>query len=630
MIYIFKDCEIDTARLELRREGKVQPIEPQVLSLLIYLIEHRRRVVARGELFDTIWQGRVVADAALYGAIKSARAAIGDQGPAQAVIRTVSRRGYQFVAEVGEGGEAVVSENRAPSFVSTVRLRFWVGGATTIAALVLALVLWSHVPVSASLHPALQVPSIAVLPFVNMGSGEDAERFADGLTEELTDQLSQISGVRVAGRTSAFRFKGRNEDLRTIAKALAVSSILEGSVRRNGDRLRITAQLIDSNGKHIWSRTYEGDRSDTFSIQNDVAKSVAAAFSVAVNADSSAAGQGGTTDQEAHDAYLSARAAMIDPGLASAEDVRYALRQLEHAVALDPNFALAWTWLSMTYMKSDALPEKGTLEFKTRARQAASRARQLAPDSPWVLAAEALVAMQDLRWGEADQLLARARARASATEDPWTCSGCLYILVGEPREALKHFRRARLVEPASVSAVAMSVAHMTAGDLEEAQQELQKELQQSTGARFMVLRQGVTEALVERDRSQLMEALSRIPEPDLSRQLGKFLDDREAALAELRRLGTILPGQYGIGSNVGLGLWAAYFEDYELALTFLEAASEDSCNTFALWNPLFKESRQLPRFKALVRKLKLDEYWRGTGKWNEFCRPIGETDFQCS
>jgi TolB-like protein/tetratricopeptide (TPR) repeat protein len=503
--------------------------------------------------------------------------------------------------------------------------------ATLVAAtLVIAYALWSRTPVSASTREARAAPTIAVLPFVNMSSSREQDRFADGLTEEITDQLTQIPAVRVVGRTSAFAFKGRNEDLRVIAKTLGVENVLEGSVRRDGERLRITTQLIDASGKHIWSRTYERDRSDLFAIQNDVARTVATTFSAAVNAASTAAGKGGTSDPEAYEAYLSARAAMIDPGLASAQEVRYAISQLEHAVALDPRFAMAWTWLSLAYVKSDALPEKGTKEWKERARQAAARARDLAPDLPWVLVAEALVAMQDRHWADAEALLGRARASARGTENPWSCSGCLYILVGRPHDALKQFQRAAVAEPArSSDALPFAVSHFLAGELDEAERVL-KESGQFDGVDPAIIRHSLTQALARRDRTRIIAAISRMPGNNVHHRMLKLIDDREAALAELRRQVPAGPVRSGFSDNIPLGLWAAYFEDDALALRFLEAATQDSCNTLVLWNPLLKDMRRLPGFKTLVSHLKLVDYWRSSGQWNEFCHPAAGGDFECT
>lgn len=679
VIYRFGNCEIDSARFQLRRDGAVQAIEPQVLRLLLYLIENRDRVVTRAELFEKIWRGRVVADAALYSRIKSARAAIGDQGPAQTLIRTVSRTGYQFVAEVEELREAEaptapvtssgvmpvvaspptdtndlmppeaseaepaqrpdrISERDgipvvpAPAAPRSVAPRLWVAATVVGAIVAVGYALWSRTLVSASVVPqARTTPTIAVLPFVNMSTSGEQDRFADGLTEEITDQLTQIPAVRVVGRTSAFTYKNRNEDLRVIAKTLGVENVLEGSVRRDGERLRITTQLIDASGKHIWSRTYDRDRSDLFAIQNDVARTVATTFSAAVDAASNAAGKGGTSNQDAYDAYLSARAAMIDPGMASARDVRYAIDQLERAVALDPQFAMGWTWLSLAYVKSDALPEKGTKEWKERAREAAARARDLAPDLPWVQVAEALVAMQDLHWSDAEVLMGRARASARGTEDRWRCSGCLYVLVGRPHEALKEFQRAAVAEPSlSADVIPFAVTHFLAGEFDDAER-LLKEGGQSGGVSPAIIQHSLAQAMARRDRAHIVAAISRMPANNLHHQMLKLIDDREAALAELRRQAPT--GQVSSGSfsaNIPLGLWAAYFEDPELALRFLEAATVDSCNTGVLWNPLLRDMRQLPRFKTLVSNLKLVDYWRSSGKWNEFCHPSAEGDFECT
>ncbi|HEY5760723.1 MAG TPA: winged helix-turn-helix domain-containing protein, partial [Steroidobacter sp.] len=247
MIYRFRECELDTERLEFRRNGITQALEPQVFRLLAHLIEHRHRVVTRAELYDAIWNGRIVAEAALYSRIKSVRAAIGDEGADP--IRTVSRTGYQFVAEAVEvdtTNEVVTPQSgRAPEVaprLDRAPKRNWVvvaAAAGVAALLVAAFALHGQWNTSAA---ASAVPTIAVLPFLDMSPGNDQEYFVDGLTEELTDHLSRIPGLRIVARTSTFAYKGRHEDLRVVAQTLGAQNLLEGSVRRDGDQLRITAQ----------------------------------------------------------------------------------------------------------------------------------------------------------------------------------------------------------------------------------------------------------------------------------------------------------------------------------------------------------------------------------------------------
>src|SRR5688572_4790297 len=273
MVYRLKDCELDAARFELRREGKTVPVEPQVLELLLYLVTHRDRAVTRAELFDKLWRGRIVTDAALNSRIKAARSAIGDDGASQAQIRTLHRTGYRFVGDVDElqatdvnasphtlatAAVAVAAQSanapsspNAPSAPASFvwrPLRF----AGAVLGLVLAVGALSLLPrgmrdigdsaaVASSAPPrAAPAKSLAVLPFTNLSAAdEEQEYFAEGVSTELLIALSHLPDLHVSGRVSSLYFKGRTDPLPKIAETLGVANLLTGSVRRVEDRVRI-------------------------------------------------------------------------------------------------------------------------------------------------------------------------------------------------------------------------------------------------------------------------------------------------------------------------------------------------------------------------------------------------------
>lgn len=649
MIYRFRDCELDTARFELRRNGAVQSVEPQVFRLLAHLIENRHRVVTRAELYDAVWDGRIVAEAALYSRIKSARSAIGDEGQAQAQIRTVSRTGYQFVAEIeeptvnGSAHDAAVHGHRAaataaeatapaasPANASRKRLVGILAGVA--AALAAGYLLTRPDPAPADPRTAAKpaVPSIAVLPFLDMSPAKDQEYFADGLTEELTDHMSRIPGLRVVARTSSFAFKGKHEDLREVASKLSVQNLLEGSVRRDGENLRITAQLIDANGKHIWSQTYDRKREDIFAIQNDVSKSVAAVLSVTVDPKPLDASRGGTRNVEAYDAYLAARAALVDPTFAWPDKLAYGIEQFRRATTLDPDFAYAWAWLAITYYRSVVLPARGYSDWNTEASQAAARARKLAPDEPTTLVAAALAAMQAGEWAEAEGLFALARARAS-TENPWACSGCFALNVGRARDAEEFMRRAKENEPLmTANSIGLATAYEWQGNLEGAETELAYTAGLPAGE-WLVPYRLLTIAMIRRDRPQFEQRVAQLPRDDKwNRMMASYFDTPQAALAELRRaINGTPPAGWNIGWRIYPAQWAAFYGDPHLALEFMRPVMKDATLGRSVWMPILTSMRQLPEFKDIVREAKLLEYWRTTGKWGDFCKPIGTDDFEC-
>lgn len=242
MLFHFENQTLDLARRELLRDGKAVMVEPKVSDLLVYLIENRDRLVTKDDLIAHVWGGRIVSDSALTSAINAARKAIGDDGRAQRLIRTHSRRGYRFVGSV--------------SFQAAANAGSGSGSG-----------------------PALALPdrpSIAVLPFHNRGDDPEQEYFADGMVEDLTTEFSRIRWLFVIARNSTLAYKGRATDVKQVARELGVRYVLEGSVRRGGHRVRITAQLIDATaGGQLWAERYDRDLSDIFAVQDEITARVA-------------------------------------------------------------------------------------------------------------------------------------------------------------------------------------------------------------------------------------------------------------------------------------------------------------------------------------------------------------------
>jgi TolB-like protein len=224
--YSFEDFVLDTDRRELRRGADVIPTTPQVFDLLDYLIRHRERVCSKDDLINAIWNGRIVSDAALTTRINAVRAAIADDGDNQHLIKTLPRKGFRFVGAVQEGQKPTTSLSTSAAQNDDTAQR----------------------PFS---PPHL---SIIVLPFTNLSGDPEQDWFADGVTESLTTDLSRIKGSFVIGRHTAFTYKGKAVDLKQIGRDLNVGYVLEGSVRRGENRLRVNVQLVDAEtGTHLWT-----------------------------------------------------------------------------------------------------------------------------------------------------------------------------------------------------------------------------------------------------------------------------------------------------------------------------------------------------------------------------------------
>ena len=219
----FDNCSLDVERRELRRAGALVAVEPQVFDLLVHLIRNRGHVVGKDDLLECVWQGRIVSDSALANRINAARTAVGDSGDSQRIIRTLPRKGFRFVGEVAE--EKI--DTAAPQS----------GPASSPRKLALP-----------------DQPSIVVLPFMDMSPKQNEEHFADGITEDLITQLARIRWLFVIARNSAFVYKDKAVDVKQVSLELGVRYVLEGSVRRSGRRMRISAQLVDATtGVHQWA-----------------------------------------------------------------------------------------------------------------------------------------------------------------------------------------------------------------------------------------------------------------------------------------------------------------------------------------------------------------------------------------
>ncbi len=334
-----------------------------------------------------------------------------------------------------------------------------------------------------------QTPSIAVLPFINMSRDEENEYFADGLSEELLNVLAKIRGLRVASRTSAFFFKGKDVDIPTVAQKLNVATVLEGSVRKSGKRVRITAQLIQvATDSHLWSETYDRELDDIFVVQDDIAQSVVkelraallgegidSAVKAEARAEVQAAAAGRADNAEAHRLYLQGR---FYVERMTEADVARGIGYFHQAIAIDPEFALAWTGLSRACHTQAGYGFLPLAEGFERARECAQRALALAPDlAEGHVCLGLVLAGYDWDWKAADAEFQRALALAPGNADVLRAVAGLAGQLGRDDESIELFRKAVALDPLSTSAQrALGLRCAIAGRLEEAATSLQAAL----------------------------------------------------------------------------------------------------------------------------------------------------------
>jgi TolB-like protein/Tfp pilus assembly protein PilF len=333
-------------------------------------------------------------------------------------------------------------------------------------------------------------PSIAVLPFVNMSRNEEDEYFADGLAEELLNVLAKIRGLRVAARTSSFQFKGKNDDIAVIGRKLNVATVLEGSVRKAGNRMRIAVQLVKvADGYHLWSETYDRTLEDIFAVQDDIAQSVVkelrttllgeaadAKAEQEVTAQVAAAAKGRATDPEAHRLYLQARH-LIDR--TNRDDTARGINYLKQALDLDPAFALAWAELVRAYTIEAGQGWTPVAEGYARAREAVARALVLEPELAEGHAQMGWIQMyHDWDWHGAEASFRRARELAPGNAGVLRRAGVLAGNFGRIDEAIAFDRRALEQDPLSAAVYNNLGIHLNAnGRLAEAEAAYRKALE---------------------------------------------------------------------------------------------------------------------------------------------------------
>lgn len=451
MVYRFESFVFDPDAAGLIDSGQPVALEPQVFNLLKYLIEHRGRIVSKDELIDEIWGGRVITDAALNTRIRAVRRALGDDRAQQKFLRTYPKRGFQFVAETDrlESGNEIDEPIVASRAQTYRRAKVWATPAILLLALVMLGAAWwfdkSEVIQAALPLPAK--PSIAVLPFDNLSGDPGQDYFADAFTEDLITDLSRIRDAFVIARRTSFTFKGKSVDVKKVATDLGVRYVLEGSIRRSDNQVRINAQLIDGQtGSHVWSDRYDRVLTDAFSVQSDVTGRIAAVLKAELReADSQR--QGPPASLEAWDYALRGNVLLFNP--ASLNDFQDAKALLDKAVQLDPGIASAWSGLAFVHYVASLRPIPGVSvsNSKNLSLETAQKSVSLDPrnaEGHW------MIGVGYARNGQPELGLASCNAAIDLNPNndcAYVCAGLTKMAMGIPNDALPHFRQSLRLNP---------------------------------------------------------------------------------------------------------------------------------------------------------------------------------------
>jgi TolB-like protein len=449
VIYDFEGHSLDIDRRELRSGEKLVAVEPQIFDLLTFLICNSDRVVSKDDLISGVWKGRIVSDSTLNSSINAVRQAVGDSGEAQRFIRTIPRKGFRFVGTVRQAAEGHKLK-LAPS-------------ATERSA--------QSQADGALLLP--DKPSIAVLPFSNFSGDTDQAYFADGIVDEIITALSRIPWLFVIARTSTFSYRDKSIDIRQVGRELGVRYVLEGSVRKEADRVRIMPQLIDAaTGAHLWAERFEGSIDRIFELQDQVTEQIVGAIGPKLQrAEIERIRHKRTENLDAYDYFLRGVASFH---LLTKDAIEEAIGLFGKATEIDPNYASAFGMTALCYIRRKASRCMADKKKETSdALQSARRAVDLAADDAIALSTGGF-ALAYLG-GELDDgaaFIDRALELSPNLASAMIFSGWVRILLGDQETAINHFTHSMRLSPldpfimSSYSGIAF--AHLLSGRSQEA------------------------------------------------------------------------------------------------------------------------------------------------------------------
>jgi TolB-like protein/DNA-binding winged helix-turn-helix (wHTH) protein/Flp pilus assembly protein TadD len=625
--------EVDLAAGELRRQGiKVNLHGQQPFQVLSILLERPGQVVTREELCKKLWPADTFVDFehSLATAISKLRDALGDSADNPRYIETLPRRGYRFIAPVltvdvvplnrPESVIASGSETKnhdrmelAADFATHKRLSWPLVWKTSGFALVLALLIplvWLHYSRS---RPSSDIRSLAVLPLESLSSDASQDYFADGMTDELITHLGQISALRVISRTSVMPYKGARKPLPQIARELNVDAVVEGTVLRSGDRVRITAQLIEAAAdKHLWAESYEGDVRDALVLQRQVARAIAEQIRINLTPREQAVLKNAqAVNPEAYEAYLKGRYFW---NKRTADGLKTAIDYFNQAIKKEPNYAQAYTGLADSYALLGDW-EYGVLTPKEafpRAEAAATKALEL--DNTLAEAHTSLAFSLDVfdwNWQSAEREFKRAIELnpSYATAHQWYAWHLL--ILGRNSEGIIELRKAESLDPLSlIISTDLADALLIVHQYDESIQDSLKAIKMDPN--FAVAHYQLGEAYTQ--KRMLNEAIAEFQKAiEFSGGNTTFTANLAYAYTAAGRRSEALKilddlksrSNHGFSNDCEIALIYTGLDEKDQAMTWLEKAFEERFNPSILLRPGFDPLRSNPRFQSLLRRIGL-------------------------
>ncbi|HWY46878.1 MAG TPA: winged helix-turn-helix domain-containing protein [Bryobacteraceae bacterium] len=612
----FAVFELDLESAELRKHGIRIKLQQKPFQILALLLERPGEVVTREELQQRLWPSDVFGDfeSGLNNAVKKLRAALGDSAETPRFVETVARHGYRFLVTPQSANGTPTASPTLPRPIETAHRgsRIWMAAAL-VALVVLIAAIW--IVRRSAVHPASiasRVHKIAVLPLENLSHDEQQEYFADGMTDAIIDQLARVQGLTVISRTSTMQYKKARKPLPQIARELGVDTVVEGTVLRAGDRVRVSAQLIDAaTDRHLLSRTFERDLEDVLQLQQDVARAVAQQITSSLTAkDASRLSHPVPVDPAAYQAFMLGRFYWFK----RTPDVLWkGIEYFQQAIAREPNYALAYVGLADSYFGLAYLEIVPPLQFKAQERSAILKA--LALDDSLAEAHTSLAhaqGLEDWDFGAAEKEYRRAvdLNPSYALAHHWL--GNDLAIRGRSVEALEESRKAMALDPLSAlyrASYAHRIAYVRRFD--EAADACHRALELDANHPIANMYLGQ----IEEYRGRFPDAVIRFRKafeatatPVHLANLGHAYarnGNRSGALKVLAQLRTLSKSRYV--SPYAFALVYMGLADKEKSFEWLQKALTERSQTITTMkvDPVFDELRADPRFVSLIRQIGL-------------------------
>lgn len=642
MHFCFDNYELDTEKFELRRDGEILHVEPQVFDFLQYLIEHTEKVVTREEIIENVWSGRIVSDTTISSCVKSARKILGDDGEHQKYIKTARGRGFQFIASFNPGIDRRIDDRAGQNKRISSQLSKPMTAYMIIAGLIFIIVLLvfnktlkpsiSNTPISASEF------SIAVMPFVDLSAEGNQEYFGDGISEEVLNVLTAITELDVTSRTTAFSLKGQSLSVPEIAQRLNVNYIVEGSVRSSGNRIRITAQLIDTRtDSHLWSQNYDRELNDIFAIQDDISNQIATALQVEligskINNDIP------TNNMEAYTLYLQGHQLFLNRGIGDLKqninNIERAISYLEQAVTLDSNYAEAWADLASSNI---ILPSYFDNRYSfdrvvDRAEMAANKSISLRPTLSQAWAVKGFIHLNKLEFQQSEAAIIHSTDLNPNNETAWLWRGLHFLSVGNQNAAIEAINKAIEISPnVPIYHSALGMAEHAKGNIENAIPHMDKAINEMGFEAGRLDRALI--AIWNNDPSRAIDEMTKfltiydhLSSDSISDKVTLYTeaysDQSKKTIAEEQLAIDIAEGNENTYALYTLQNSNLFIDDFKTT------AANKGFVLARIYNPIARLLFKEEEFRKFVKSTGLLEYWKNNS-FPTFCQAIDNEDFSC-